>query len=59
MSSSGAGRPLGQELGGTIRSRATTTDVDSNRHPDAVAQIDGAPDGLDVRVTIVEVEVHQ
>ena len=26
---------------------------------DAIAQIDGAPDGLDVGVTIVEVEVHQ
>jgi hypothetical protein len=33
--------------------------VHDNRHHHAVAQVDGASDGLDVGVAIVEVEVHQ
>ena len=59
MSVLGRGRPLGQELGGRRGAGPPTTTWTSNRHPDAVTQIDGAPDRLDVGVTIVEVEVHQ
>ena len=58
MSSWRRGDRLGQELGREQEQRHDRR-VDGNRHTDTVAQVDGAPDGLDVRVTIVEVEVHQ